>query len=156
MEKQKTYALINYGCQMNESDTEHYAGQLKELGYDVVLYLYNPNIYPLEEYKRRLDELKKFSEINNAHLIVDDGDYDEWKILISGLENEPEKGKRCAKCFQIRLKKTVEKGLEQKCDCFATTHSVIKVQNKYLKSHIISKQKNFPSWKLILKNKTAF
>ncbi|WP_405379545.1 tRNA (N6-isopentenyl adenosine(37)-C2)-methylthiotransferase MiaB [Phascolarctobacterium sp.] len=32
-DKQKTYCLINYGCQMNESDTEHYAGQLEELGY---------------------------------------------------------------------------------------------------------------------------
>lgn len=32
-EKQKTYSLINYGCQMNESDTEHFAGQLEELGY---------------------------------------------------------------------------------------------------------------------------
>lgn len=31
--KQKTYTLINYGCQMNESDTEHYAGQLEEMGY---------------------------------------------------------------------------------------------------------------------------
>ena len=33
IEKEKTYCLINYGCQMNESDTEHYAGQLQELGY---------------------------------------------------------------------------------------------------------------------------
>ena len=32
-DKNKTYCLINYGCQMNESDTEHYAGQLQELGY---------------------------------------------------------------------------------------------------------------------------
>lgn len=32
-EKTKTYCLINYGCQMNESDTEHYAGQLEEMGY---------------------------------------------------------------------------------------------------------------------------
>jgi tRNA-2-methylthio-N6-dimethylallyladenosine synthase len=29
----KTYFTINYGCQMNESDTEHYAGQLEALGY---------------------------------------------------------------------------------------------------------------------------
>jgi tRNA-2-methylthio-N6-dimethylallyladenosine synthase len=29
----KTYAIINYGCQMNESDSEHYAGQLLDLGY---------------------------------------------------------------------------------------------------------------------------
>ena len=33
---EKTYCLINYGCQMNESDTEHYAGQLEELGYKLV------------------------------------------------------------------------------------------------------------------------
>lgn len=31
--KQKTYYIFNYGCQMNVSDTEHYAGQLEELGY---------------------------------------------------------------------------------------------------------------------------
>ena len=35
-EKTKTYCLINYGCQMNESDTEHYAGQLEELGYEPI------------------------------------------------------------------------------------------------------------------------
>lgn len=34
--QEKTYCLINYGCQMNESDTEHYAGQLEELGYKPV------------------------------------------------------------------------------------------------------------------------
>lgn len=31
--KQKTYVALNYGCQMNASDAEHYAGQLEELGY---------------------------------------------------------------------------------------------------------------------------
>ena len=34
--QEKTYCLINYGCQMNESDTEHYAGQLEKLGYKAV------------------------------------------------------------------------------------------------------------------------
>ena len=29
----KTYFILNYGCQMNESDAEHYAGQLEEMGY---------------------------------------------------------------------------------------------------------------------------
>ena len=32
----KQYAILNYGCQMNESDAEHYAGQLQELGYTPV------------------------------------------------------------------------------------------------------------------------
>ena len=34
--EEKYYALLNYGCQMNESDTEHYAGQLEELGYKAI------------------------------------------------------------------------------------------------------------------------
>ena len=29
----KSYTILNYGCQMNESDSEHYAGQLSDLGY---------------------------------------------------------------------------------------------------------------------------
>ena len=33
MRKEKYYSILNYGCQMNESDAEHYAGQLEELGY---------------------------------------------------------------------------------------------------------------------------
>lgn len=33
MNAKKSYTLINYGCQMNQSDTEHYAGQLEEMGY---------------------------------------------------------------------------------------------------------------------------
>ncbi|MCQ2362834.1 MAG: tRNA (N6-isopentenyl adenosine(37)-C2)-methylthiotransferase MiaB [Acidaminococcaceae bacterium] len=32
----KFYSLLNYGCQMNESDGEHYSGQLQELGYQYV------------------------------------------------------------------------------------------------------------------------
>lgn len=33
MTMNKTYTILNYGCQMNESDSEHYAGQLSDLGY---------------------------------------------------------------------------------------------------------------------------
>lgn len=32
-DKVKFYTTVNYGCQMNASDMEHYAGQLEELGY---------------------------------------------------------------------------------------------------------------------------
>lgn len=40
----KTYCLINYGCQMNESDTEHYAGQLEEMGYQPADDFHNADI----------------------------------------------------------------------------------------------------------------
>ena len=40
----KTYAILNYGCQMNESDAEHYAGQLQELGYSVADDFHNADV----------------------------------------------------------------------------------------------------------------
>ena len=68
---------------------------LKDMGYEVIIYFYNPNIYPLTEYERRFEELKKFCSINNIKLIIEEKEHDYWKNLVKGFENEPEKGKRC-------------------------------------------------------------
>ena len=66
---------------------------LKEMGYEVILYFYNPNIYPQAEYKRRLDELKKLSERYKAKLIIEEADYESWLNEVKGYEKEQEKGK---------------------------------------------------------------
>lgn len=98
--------------------------QLKEMGFNVIIYFYNPNIYPETEYSRRLDELKNFSEINNAELIIEETSYEYWLDLVKGFEKEPEKGKRCSICFKERLSKTIKKAVELECDYFTTTLSV--------------------------------
>lgn len=98
--------------------------QLKDMGYEVVLYFYNPNIWPKEEYQRRLDELKKLSEKYKVKLIIEETSYDYWLNLVKGLENEPEKGQRCSVCFKERLSKAAIMALKEKCDYYTTTLTV--------------------------------
>ncbi|MBQ7450353.1 epoxyqueuosine reductase QueH [bacterium] len=98
--------------------------QLQEMGYEVILYFYNPNIYPIEEYQRRLNELKKLAERYNIRLIIEETGYDYWLNLVKGLENEPEKGNRCRVCFKERLSKAAVKATEENCEYFTTTLTV--------------------------------
>ncbi len=92
--------------------------------YEPVLYFYNPNIYPKAEYERRLEELKKYCEKYNYNLIIDEDDEVVWQNFIKGYENEPEKGKRCKKCFEIRLDKTAQKAKELGVNKISTTLTV--------------------------------
>ena len=82
---------------------------LKELGYEVISYFYNPNIYPKEEFLRRRDELIKYLEKYNLKFIIEDYCEDDFLNIAKGLENEPEKGNRCTECFYLRLSKTAQK-----------------------------------------------
>jgi epoxyqueuosine reductase len=95
---------------------------LKE-GTSPTLFLYNPNIYPRHEY-----ELRKASVIAYAfklRLPVVEADYDlkAWEDRVKGLENEPERGKRCSKCFDMRLERTALYAYEYGFEAFATTNS---------------------------------
>ena len=98
--------------------------QLKEMGYEVVLYFYNPNIYPNIEYQRRLEELKKLSEMYGAKLIIEEESYDYWLNLVKGMENEPEKGARCSICFKERLSRAVLCAIKENCEYITTTLTV--------------------------------
>ena len=93
-------------------------------GYEVTFYFYNPNIYPESEYLKRLEELQRFSQETKITLIIEEPDFDNWNKLTKGLENEPEKGKRCFVCYKMRLEKTAQKAKELGFDFFTTTLSI--------------------------------
>lgn len=76
---------------------------LKEMGYEVVAYFYNPNIYPAIEYEKRLQAEQQLCKAKDVQLIVGDYEIDKYYTAVKGLENEPEKGLRCDKCFALRL-----------------------------------------------------
>ncbi len=82
-----------------------YVYDLLEKKYDVVVFFYNPNIQPEEEYRRREEEIRRFASEKCFELIV--GPYDEpgWMDAVKGFENEPEGGARCRLCFRYRLEK---------------------------------------------------
>lgn len=97
---------------------------LRELGYEVISYFYNPNIYPIEEFLRRRDELIKYLEKHDFEYIIEEYQKEDFKNISKGLENEPEKGKRCIECFYLRLSKTAQKAAELGIAEFSTTLTV--------------------------------
>lgn len=85
------------------------------------IFYYNPNIWPREEYEIRKQESKRHAE--GLGLRWFDGDYDhqEWLGGVCGLEGEPERGRRCERCFTLRLVATAHKASELGIRHFSTT-----------------------------------
>ena len=89
--------------------------------YIPTIFYYNPNIYPIEEYEIRKNESKRHAESLGINWIDGDYDHDGWRCAVQGLENEPERGKRCAMCFRLRLLEAAKKAKELHIPLFATT-----------------------------------
>jgi predicted adenine nucleotide alpha hydrolase (AANH) superfamily ATPase len=97
---------------------------LREEGFEVTGFFYNPNIYPPEEYKKRLETAKKVADELGFELIEGEYKAHEWLSLTEKLKDEPEGGKRCELCYAMRLAKTDEKARELKIPFFTTTLSI--------------------------------
>lgn len=88
---------------------------------ETTVYFYNPNIHPAEEYLIRKEENIKFCEKLGFEFVDADYDTDNWFERIRGLENEPERGERCTKCFDMRFERTALYAVENRFPVFATT-----------------------------------
>ena len=88
------------------------------------LFFYNPNIDGENEFVKRLNELVRFTnEVYGKEVKVIETKYNaqEFSNAINGLENEPERGKRCYICYKLRLEETAKYAKENGYDYFATT-----------------------------------
>lgn len=103
---------------------------LKEMGYDPVVYFCNPNLDTEEEFERRLKAQKIVCMYHWVDLIVEDYRHEDFLAVSKGMENEPERGQRCDKCIELRLRRTADKARELGISCFTT-------------SLVISPHKNF-------------
>ena len=96
--------------------------------FDITLFYYNPNIYPEEEYNKRLEEIEKLLRLapfaKDVKLIVGEYDAEEWTAHIKGTEQEREGGGRCTLCFDYRLDKTAALAKELEFDWFCTTLTI--------------------------------
>ena len=101
--------------------------------FSVTIFYYNPNIYPESEYIHRVTEQKRLvSELPSKNKIgFIEGRYDpnEFYSAASGLESEPEGGKRCFECYRLRLQKAAEEAKKRGFDYFATTLSISPLKN---------------------------
>lgn len=105
--------------------------------FDITILYYNPNIHPYEEYKKRKDEqIRLISNFKGVKIIDCDYDNDIYNEVIKGLENEPERGSRCTKCFYLRLNKTGEIAKKNNFEYFGTTLTVSPYKNAKLLNEI--------------------
>ncbi len=94
---------------------------LQEAGYEPVVYFYNPNILPEQEYLKRLEAQRTLCEYYDCKLIVGEYEPERFLELVEGLENEPEGGVRCEKCFKLRLSETARMAKSLGIETFTTS-----------------------------------
>ncbi len=81
---------------------------LMKNGIRPVIFYSNSNIYPFEEYGHRLNECLRYAKKWGLEIVEDQYDHNAWESCAAGLENEPERGGRCLKCFKFRLLRAAE------------------------------------------------
>ena len=103
--------------------------RLKDSFSITVLY-YNPNVDEREEYeKRKAEQMRFLKETGWAEVLDCDHDKDAFERIAKGLENEPERGKRCYACYALRLNETGKRAKEGGFSYFATTLTLSPYKN---------------------------
>ena len=93
-------------------------------GHRVTGYFYNPNIYPEEEYRLRLEAARCTAEKLKFELADGPYDVENWNPATAALGGEPEGGARCSICYRIRLEKTYGFMRERGADAFTSTLTI--------------------------------
>ena len=101
--------------------------------FSITVFYYNPNIYPPEEYGKRVEEQQRFiRELPVKHTVSFlEGPYEQERFyeMAKGLELSPEGGERCFKCYRLRLEEAAEMAKAGGFDYFTTTLSISPMKN---------------------------
>ena len=93
--------------------------------FEITILYYNPNIDTIEEFNYRYSELERFIfEFKTkypVHLVNVGYLKEEYDNIVVGLENEPERGKRCLECYRLRLEKSYQYAKDNNYDYITTT-----------------------------------
>ena len=90
---------------------------------EVVVFFYNPNIHPRKEYEIRKDENKKWCDKIGVEFVDVDYDVERWYSRVKGMEFDPERGRRCTECFDMRMERTALYAFEHGFHAIATTNA---------------------------------
>lgn len=117
--------------------------------FDVTVFYYNPNIMNEEEYRKRVKEQQRLIDVYNRLEQTEEGillrkidfvegryNVENYLATIKGLENAPEGGSRCGRCFELRLRETAKVAKELNMDYFTTTLTISPLKNAQLLNEI--------------------
>ena len=114
--------------------------------FEITVFYYNPNIYPDDEYFKRLKEQKNFIKETGENKLVKDQhkieffeenyNQSDFYNIVRGLESKPEGGERCFKCFELRMEKAAEFAKKNNFDYFTTTLSISPHKNSQVLNQI--------------------
>ncbi len=93
---------------------------------DITVFYYNPNISPEKEYRHRVDEQQRLIRemCPDVHFIEGTYEPERFYAMAKGLEQEPERGRRCLKCYRLRLEETARIAVQKQMDFFTTTLTI--------------------------------
>ena len=101
--------------------------------FEITVFYYNPNISPAEEYEKRAAEqqhlIRELPAKHPIHLVVGAYEPDRFSAVSRGLEQVPEGGERCFRCFRLRLEEAAKMAAEGGFDYFATTLTISPLKN---------------------------
>ena len=101
--------------------------------FEITVFFYNPNIAPEEEYVHRVEEIRRLiGEMDFVHPVtLVEGRYDpkEFYDMAKGLEDIPEGGERCFRCYRLRMEEAAKLAEEGGYDYFTTTLSISPLKN---------------------------
>ena len=95
--------------------------------FDVTILYYNPNTWPAAEYRRRGEELRRFvaeARPRGVTVVEDAYEPETFYAAVRGLEDEPERGRRCTVCYRLRMEHAAQYAQAHGFDWFTTTLSV--------------------------------
>ena len=101
--------------------------------FEITVFYYNPNISPAEEYEKRAAEqqhlIRELPAKHPIHLVVGAYEPERFYAVSRGLEQVPEGGERCFRCFRLRLEEAAKMAAEGGFDYFATTLTISPLKN---------------------------
>lgn len=129
-EERRTPTLLLHSCC---APCSSYVLEYLSAYFAITVLYYNPNIYPAEEYSRRVEEQKRLigslSVTHPIHFLEGRFDPGEFYDAVKGLEHIPEGGERCHACFRLRLEEAALAARQGKFDYFTTTLTISPLKN---------------------------
>lgn len=123
-------------------------------GWEPVIFYSDSNIWPMDEYEKRYDNLLVVAKHYNLEVIKDEWSHDSWREYVKGHEMDKEHGARCSLCFRFNLERACKKAKELGIEHFCTTLTVSRFKKS---ATIFSQGDDLPGFeKIDFKKKNGF